>query len=335
MDSACLACLLLLLLLVPLITGSANSYVQDANKLSVPAFLPTQAHYQYTVGDTAVLQCAVENLGKKSVSWRKMSDGQVLTVGFVSFLGNPRYGVEHPPGSTLWNLIIRDLKPSDAGVYECQVSAKVRHLRHHVTLLVREEVTTKKIPKPNIRITGADFVDEGKRLYLICNATATEQPPEDLDWFREGNRLQTSEEKGIYIRKFVTLSTSTIVSILEIKHARLDDAGVYVCRTSSLDVTSFRVNVLNGDKNNVKRGTEVDHTQETGRQVDSAAVELHHHLHVTAVVTSGTELGETIHSPDTGHHVVSNTAEIRHHPRTSVFTAGIALLIRYLPCPVT
>ncbi|XP_025077206.1 uncharacterized protein LOC112553929 isoform X2 [Pomacea canaliculata] len=74
------------------------------------------------------------------------------------------------------------------------------------------------------------------------------------------------------------LSTGTIFSTLEIKNARLKDAGFYVCRTSSLDVTSFRVNVLNdfmftlatayrvsssvsGDTFNVKRGTENGRTE--------------------------------------------------------------------------
>ncbi|XP_070185144.1 zwei Ig domain protein zig-8-like [Littorina saxatilis] len=187
------------------------------------------------------------------VSWRKVSNEQVLTVGLVSFVDDPRLEVEHPPGSIQWNLVIRDLQPGDAGVYECQVSSKSRHLRHHVTLLVKEEPKLEDQKKPNIQITGADFVDEGEKINLVCNATAKDQPPEDLDWFREGNRLQTNDITGISIRKFVTLATGTIVSILEIKHASLSDGGVYVCRTSSLDVTSFRVNVLNGDTYNVKR----------------------------------------------------------------------------------
>ena len=36
------------------------------------------------------------------------------------------------------------------------------------------------------------------------------------------------------------------MSKLEITKARLVDAGVYVCRTSGLDITSFRVIVLDG-----------------------------------------------------------------------------------------
>ncbi|XP_076444187.1 zwei Ig domain protein zig-8-like [Babylonia areolata] len=262
--------------------GDANSYIENAKKLPVPEFLPTNPNFYHHVGDTAVLECAVENLGRKKVSWRKVSGGQILTVGLVSFVDDERIEVEHPPGSSQWNLVIRDLQAGDAGVYECQISSKIRHLRHHVTLLVQNEPKAPKLKEPNIQITGADFVDEGEKIELLCNATAKDQPPEDLDWFREGNRLQTSEHKGVYIRKFVTLATGTIVSILEIKHAQLSDAGVYVCRTSSLDVTSFRVNVLNGDTYNVKRGTEMDQTDETAH--DSAASQETRHSTCSAIL---------------------------------------------------
>ena len=58
----------------------------------------------------------------------------------MSFVSDVRIEVEHPPGSSQWNLVIRDLQPEDAGVYECQISSKIRHLRHHVTLLVLGEM---------------------------------------------------------------------------------------------------------------------------------------------------------------------------------------------------
>ncbi|KAK0070174.1 peroxidasin isoform X2, partial [Biomphalaria pfeifferi] len=109
-------------------------------------------------------------------------------------------------------------------------------------------------PKQNIHISGTSFVDENNPIELVCNATSEDYPIEDVDWFRDGNALVTDESRGLYIHKKVSLSTDTIYSTLEIKHARLKDQGVYVCRTSNYDVTSIHVNVLNGDSNNVKRG---------------------------------------------------------------------------------
>ncbi|CAG5135098.1 unnamed protein product, partial [Candidula unifasciata] len=96
-----------------------------------------------------------------------------------------------------------------------------------------------------IHISGSNFVDEGDRIYLVCNASSQEYPPEDIDWFLGGNTLTTDESRGMQIHKYVSINTGTIISTLEIKQARLTDGGVYVCRTSNKDVTSTHVNVLN------------------------------------------------------------------------------------------
>ncbi|CAG5121056.1 unnamed protein product, partial [Candidula unifasciata] len=97
-----------------------------------------------------------------------------------------------------------------------------------------------------IQISGSNYVDEGDRIYLVCNASSQEYPPEDIDWFRNGNTLSTDNNRGMQIHKYVSINTGTIVSTLEIKHAKLSDNGVYVCRTSNKDVTSSQIYVLNG-----------------------------------------------------------------------------------------
>ncbi|PVD19472.1 hypothetical protein C0Q70_19961 [Pomacea canaliculata] len=160
--------------------------------------------------------------------------------------------LEHDPGSQHWNLLIKRVRLQDAGVYECQVSSKLRHLRHHVLLEVHA-----------IQISGSAAVDKDDRIYLICNATGLEYPPEDLDWFFEGIKLATNaDEKRIgqdvwketswseaqfKCEKFVSLTDKTIVSILEIRDAQLDHSGIYTCRTSNLLVKSTQVTVLSGE----------------------------------------------------------------------------------------
>ncbi|KAK7116726.1 hypothetical protein V1264_002356 [Littorina saxatilis] len=167
---------------------------------------------------------------------------------------------EHEPNSHYWNLLIHKVELRDAGVYECQVSSKLRHLRHHILLEVheKEEVST-PMPRPSIFISGSNVVDKDDRIYLICNATGQEHPPDDIDWFIEGNKLTTSADEKVFIRKFVSLTDKTIVSILEIKDAQLEDSGLYTCRTSNLQVKSMHVAVLNADTYNVKRGTHKGH----------------------------------------------------------------------------
>ncbi|XP_067665064.1 zwei Ig domain protein zig-8-like isoform X2 [Haliotis asinina] len=223
-----------------------------------PAFAPTPDNYTYEAGKLALLKCEVHNLGKKKVTWRRASSPNPLTIGTMAFVEDERITVEHPPSTGEWNLMIKRVQIEDAGVYECQIASKARHLRKHVLLVVKEP----KIPdtKHNIQITGQEFVEQGKKIYLICNATGKEHSPDDLDWFKNGNKLTTEFVRKIYIRKFVSLTTKTIVSILEIKNAKLSDAGMYVCRTSDLQITSRRINVLKTHKDNVKRGTPKDHS---------------------------------------------------------------------------
>ncbi|XP_025077204.1 uncharacterized protein LOC112553928 [Pomacea canaliculata] len=141
MDQGCLAVLVVrLTFLQVFIFGTCHgtdNYVQEARPGVVPRFLSTNTNLNRHRGDTAVLECAVENLGDRQVIWRKASSTSPITVGTDSFVEDARIEAEHPPGSSQWNLVIRDLRPEDAGVYECQVSSKqFRYLRHHVTLLV-------------------------------------------------------------------------------------------------------------------------------------------------------------------------------------------------------
>ncbi|CAG5134035.1 unnamed protein product, partial [Candidula unifasciata] len=180
------------------------------------------------------------------VIWRKASDPNPLTVGRESFHNNDRFQVEHETGEGTWNLVIHQARLSDAGVYECQVSSKLRHLRQHVLLTVKEkETNTTPMPRPDIKIAGTSFVEKDDQIHLICNATGLEHPPDYLDWFLNGNKLSMKNNNKISIREFVSITSRTIVSILEINDAQLSDSGMYVCRTSNLQIESMRVTVLN------------------------------------------------------------------------------------------
>jgi hypothetical protein len=73
------------------------------------------------------------------VIWRRASTSNPLTVGTESFTTSNRFMAEHLPETHHWNLVIKRVEIRDAGVYECQVSSKLRHLRTHVLLEVHGE----------------------------------------------------------------------------------------------------------------------------------------------------------------------------------------------------
>ncbi|KAL8591481.1 hypothetical protein ACOMHN_002105 [Nucella lapillus] len=212
----------------------------------MPSFLPTPANVTFLTGEEAVLQCAIENRGTRTVVWRRASDPNPLTIGEDTFVGDRRFYVRHGKHSLEWNLHIRHAEPGDSGVYECHVITKSRDIRQMVLLYVDE---AQYVPtyKPDIRISGSQFVEVGNTLVLTCNATGFDYPPDELDWFKDG--LKLTNTRRLHLLKDVSLSDKTIVSKLQVIRATMHDAGTYVCRASDMQVTSVKVNVLNKSAN--------------------------------------------------------------------------------------
>ncbi|KAK7011962.1 lachesin [Biomphalaria glabrata] len=219
------------------------------------------------------------------VIWRRASDPNPLTIGSDVYVGASRYAARNSPDDKEWRLIIYDVRDSDAGVYECQISSK-KKLIYHVLLRV-EDGATRATPEreddkylkqdhnvpdlvksPDIFISGTTFVEKGDPIYLACNASGHLGPPEDLDWFKDGQKLSPDGIRQVKINKFKVPASRTLVSNVAIKHSRMEDAGTYVCRSSNLVMTSLKVHVLNAGSINVRRGTSAtDKVDETGGKV--------------------------------------------------------------------
>ncbi|XP_076465712.1 zwei Ig domain protein zig-8-like [Babylonia areolata] len=223
----------------------------------MPSFLPTPANVTFLTGEEAVLQCAIENRGTRTVVWRRASDPNPLTIGEDTFVGDRRFYVRHGKHSLEWNLHIRHASPEDSGVYECHVITTSRDIRQMVLLYVDE---AKYVPtyKPDIRISGSQFVEKGNTLVLTCNATGFDYPPDELDWFKDGLKLANTHR--LHLLKDVSLADKTIVSKLQVARAAMEDAGTYVCRASDMQVTSVKVNVLNTGTVNEKRAESTNHS---------------------------------------------------------------------------
>lgn len=53
-----------------------------------------------------------------------------------------------------------------------------------------------------ISIEGKEFVESGQTVYLKCNTTEGDRMPEDLDWFKDGDKIEATEYPNIVITKF-------------------------------------------------------------------------------------------------------------------------------------
>lgn len=225
----------------------------------IPAFIPSDTDNQTVVqGDTAVLPCGVMYLGTKTITWRRVGALNPITIGTMTFADNSEYEVlPHNQESSQWDLLIKNVQPKHEGGYECQISTKdkMKKIVHlHVT-------DNKRHSERMINISGQFHVDKGQPIKLRCNATGVGNPPDAIDWFKDGITLQTNHNKQLSISKKFALSTRTITSELEIENAQMSDMGTYTCRTSDLQVTSVNVNILNAEKPKTKR--EEEHLQAT------------------------------------------------------------------------
>ncbi|XP_070205652.1 zwei Ig domain protein zig-8-like [Littorina saxatilis] len=212
---------------------------------TLPTFLPTAHNVTCLTHETAVLKCAIENRGTRTVVWKRAADPNPLTIGLETFFGDPRYTVVHHKHSLEWNLHIRDAKPADSGVYECQVITMRKTIRQNILLNVSVERHNPQ-RTPDIQISGSQYVEKGNTMILMCNATGFDYPIDELDWFKDG--LKLTNGRRLHITKDVSLSTKTIVSKLNVSRADMNDAGTYVCRASDLHVTSRKIHVLNTSK---------------------------------------------------------------------------------------
>ncbi|KAK3758416.1 hypothetical protein RRG08_058686 [Elysia crispata] len=219
-----------------------------------PNVKSTQDRYNFSVGQTARLHCVVDNLGEKQFVWKMATNADPLTVGLMMFSEDERLSVRHDVNKRLWTLEISDVQLEDAGLYECLISSKVRHLRDTMTLDVSVSTADSSLSK-NIQISGKSFVNEGRPIQLECTANSTRYPQDNIDWYRNGDTLTTDFSRGVNIsmRYFHRAMQST----LTIRAARLEDQGDYVCRASSKDVVLKRVVVLK-DPNRVQGKREIE-----------------------------------------------------------------------------
>lgn len=102
--------------------------------------------------EDAFIDCKVKDVSNYTVLWRYVDSrkdgqtGEVLAAGTVRVASDTRYSVLHQPGDDIWVLKITDVRPSDSGIYICEVNTEPKKSVARI-LSVGEEDTTDKAPK--------------------------------------------------------------------------------------------------------------------------------------------------------------------------------------------
>ncbi|XP_052864414.1 zwei Ig domain protein zig-8-like [Anopheles cruzii] len=198
------------------------------------------------VGQTAFINCRVEQMGDKSVSWIRKRDLHILSAGTAVYTSDERFQVIRSEKAENWTLQIKFAQQRDSGIYECQVNTEPK-----MSMAFRLNVVEAKA----IILGPTDlYVKMGSIVTLTCIIS---QGPHDLGtiyWYRGSSLvqpvlLQSSDPSLAYLHRIsVELKwTEALTSRLKILGAKLSDTGNYTCLPTSAEGSSVLVHVINGE----------------------------------------------------------------------------------------
>ncbi|UXI16009.1 Serine-tRNA ligase [Sarcoptes scabiei] len=218
---------------------------------------PEREKFQYVnitsqAGHQAYIPCHIDSIGDKMVSWIRLKDFHLLTIGTLTYIQDDRFAVRNDHTalggrishqSKDWILLIKHVTIKDEGLYECQINSdppKSQYFYLHIVVPIAEIVGG-----PNI------FVRLGEPINLTCLITSSPEPPSFVFWYHNHRMInydyQNSDQGQIHLQKSLDRS-DTIFSRLMITKAKLDHSGNYTCSPSNAESTHTYVHVLQGEK---------------------------------------------------------------------------------------
>ncbi|XP_046966747.1 uncharacterized protein LOC124534783 [Vanessa cardui] len=232
--------------MVPHVVSVKNTYFDHDRKYG-PTFEDSQdgnvTKITVQLGDDAHLNCRISLLQDKTVSWvrRRGRDEipELLTVGAVTYAADNRVSVgKRYPGN--WRLLIREVKPDDEGVYECQIS----------THPPRVSRTYLHVNTPQVWVVDEaggplqeKYYEAESTLALVCRARHVETPAV-LTWLHEGRALNADTTRG-----GISVKTEQVPggadSVLRLARVNSSDAGNYTCAVRGARPHTVSVHVLN------------------------------------------------------------------------------------------
>ncbi|CAB3244126.1 unnamed protein product [Arctia plantaginis] len=249
--------------MVPHVVSVKNTYFDHDRKYG-PSFEDADGNItKITVqlGEDAHLNCRISLLQDKTVSWvrRRGKDEmpELLTVGAVTYAADNRVTVARRyPGN--WRLLIREVKPDDEGVYECQISThppRVSRTYLHINtpqVWVVDEAGAPLLEK---------YYEAESTLALVCRARHVDTPAL-LTWLHEGRALNADTTRG-----GISVKTEQVPggadSQLRLARVNSSDAGNYTCAVRGARSHTVSVHVLNESLAELHAGSPSPHSAST------------------------------------------------------------------------
>ncbi|XP_043210828.1 Down syndrome cell adhesion molecule-like, partial [Amphibalanus amphitrite] len=189
-----------------------------------------------TVGGSVILNCRVRHIGSLTVSWAH--ELQVLANGMHVFADPRRFKPLHQKYSDDWSLRIRSVRPSDAGLYLCQVGT-TPPIAHYLYLTVIE---------PRVEIVGGPdlYINRGSNANLTCVIHGDYNGPNNVRW-THNNKLVQFDPSRSGVRVTTTHKEDRTISSFSIERALPSDSGEYFCDPDGLHQVKVIVHVLIDD----------------------------------------------------------------------------------------
>ncbi|XP_063698273.1 zwei Ig domain protein zig-8 [Culicoides brevitarsis] len=208
-----------------------------------------QRNITVTVGQTGFLNCRVERLGDKDVSFIRKKDLHILTAGTLTYTSDQRFTVLRRENPSMWTLQIKYPQISDSGTYECQINTEPKMSLSYTFNVVELKA---QILGPNDL-----YVKSGSQIIINCKLT---QGPHDLGsilWYKGNEIVDTSIQQNsisqINNKKYhdrISIETDWsdgLKSTLTIKRAIQSDTGNYTCVPTIAKSSSVWVQVISGE----------------------------------------------------------------------------------------
>jgi len=197
---------------------------------------------------TTYLNCYVNRLGGKTVSWLKRideaADPHLLTYGRQTYSSDARFQIIYEKPNN-WKLQIQFTKITDVGLYECQVSTNPTLIQYtHLNVVVpRIKIVDERHQEVEERI----FYDKGSTIKLKCMVeNIVGEQPEYIIW-KKGDRMLNydTERGGISVR--TDLLVNGAQSRLHIAGAAYSDSGNYTCMMGRTARAVIELQIIPGE----------------------------------------------------------------------------------------
>ncbi|CAN8011293.1 unnamed protein product [Ixodes pacificus] len=167
------------------------------------------------------------------VSWIRLRDFHLLTVGLTRYTSDERFSTVHVQYSNSWALQVKDAQLRDAGLYECLLNSDPP---------VRQVVSL-KVVVPKARIVGGPdlHVEAGSALNLTCSISESPEAPAFVFWYHQGRLVNFERGGRVVVAKG---RNGSAVSRLLLPAVQAADSGNYTCDPANANATWVLVHVL-------------------------------------------------------------------------------------------